>query len=76
MVRAKSKKTYGKYTPAFRLRAVTGFCRSGKTLRAFARKLGIPHETLRCWVIGKYTVSPMVKDAKNGRAKKKSNAKK
>ena len=72
----KSKKTYGKYTAAFRMRAVTGFVGSGKTLRAFARKLGIPHETLRCWVIGKYAVSPILKDAKkNGRAKK-TNAKK
>jgi hypothetical protein len=48
-----------KYTPEQRLDLVLRYKRSGVSLRMFARLNKIPAETLRCWVIGKYKVSPV-----------------
>ena len=50
-----------RYTPEERIKAVTGYQKSGLELRVYAREIGIPRETLRCWVKGVYTVSPMYK---------------
>lgn len=69
----KSKRGKYKYTPEQRLKLVLGYRDSGLPLRVYARKHKIPAETLRCWVIGKYKVSPVVKDDSS---KKKKNAKK
>jgi transposase-like protein len=66
-----------RYTPEERLKAVAGYKKSGKELRVYAREIGIPRETLRCWVIGKYSVSPVYKKAStNARTTKKTNTKK
>lgn len=68
----KAKRGKFKYTPEERLSYVLSYKASGLPLRVFARESQIPAETLRCWVVGKYKVSPVVNDA----AKKKKNAKK
>jgi len=71
-------KTHYRYTSDERLKAVTGYQKSGVGLRVYARDIGIPRETLRGWVKGVYTVSPLYKRVTtNARVKTtKKNAKK
>jgi transposase-like protein len=66
----KAKSGKFKYTPEERLDLVQRYQRSGLALRQFARLNKIPAETLRCWVIGKYKVSPVRHAAKKKTAKK------
>lgn len=66
----KANKEKWKYTPKERERYVAGFKKSGLSLRRFAREKNIPPETLRCWVIGKYKVSPVNHGPQKKNAKK------
>jgi transposase-like protein len=52
------KRKRKKYTSQQRTDLVTGYLASGQSLRSYAKKTNVPDETLRCWVIGKYKVSP------------------